>query len=71
MLHSRYEVRDRDGGLLGIYPAPISDHAEEVRALIEAHPGAKVTSTVTTDRACAAHPAYEADNCPICRTSRL
>ena len=70
-LHSRFEVRDRDGSLLGIFPAPISEHAEEVRALIAKHPGAEVRSTVSLDNPCSEHPAYEADNCPICGTAQV
>lgn len=68
-MHSRYEVRTQEGELLGIFPSPISEHAEKVKALIADHPGAEVRSTVSTDDACAEHPAYEADNCPICGTS--
>lgn len=68
-MHSRFEVRSRDGELLGIFPAPISDHADAVRALIDDHPGAEVHSTVSLDDPCAKHPAYEADNCPACGTS--
>lgn len=67
-LHSRFEVRGRDGALLGIFPAPISDHADAVRALIEKNPGAEVRSTVSPDSPCAEHPAYEGGNCPICGT---
>ena len=69
MLHSRFEVRDRDGNLLGIFPSPLSDHAEEVRSLVAAHPGSEVTSRVTTDDPCVTHPAYEANNCPACGTA--
>jgi hypothetical protein len=69
-MHSRFEVRGRGGELLGIFPAPIADHADAVRALIEAHPGAEVRSTVSVESPCADHPAYEADNCPICGTAR-
>ncbi|WP_435769719.1 hypothetical protein [Nocardioides sp. SYSU DS0651] len=68
-MHSRFEVRSRDGNLLGIFPAPISEHAEEVRALIDKHPGADVKPVVTLDNPCAKHPAYEAENCPACGTS--
>ena len=70
-LHSRFEVRSREGSLLGIFPAPISEHAEEVRALIAAHPGAEVRSKVTSDNPCEEHPAFEADNCPACGTATL
>jgi hypothetical protein len=65
-MHSRFEVRSRTGELLGIFPAPISEHAESVRALIAANPGAEVKPKVTIDNPCAEHPAYEADNCPVC-----
>lgn len=69
-MHSRFEVRNRDGQLLGIFPAPISDHADSVRALVADHPGAEVHSTVSLDDPCAEHPAYEADYCPICGSAR-
>lgn len=68
-MHSRFEVRSREGKLLGIFPSPISEHAEQVRALIAANPGAEVRSTVSLDNPCAEHPAYESDNCPACGTS--
>lgn len=69
MLHSRFIVRSGTGEVLGIFPAPISDHAEEIRALFSKHPGAEIKSMVTTDTPCALHPAYEADNCPACGRS--
>lgn len=68
-MHSRFEVRSRDGELLGIFPSPISEHAEEVRALIAKHPGADVHATVIVDNPCPEHKAYEADNCPACEPS--
>ena len=68
-MHSRFEVRSRDGELLGIFPAPITDHADAVRALIADHPGAEVRSTVSVDEPCSEHPAYEAHNCPACGTT--
>lgn len=66
MLHSRFVVRSRDGEVLGIFPAPLADHAVTIRALIAQHPGADVDARVTSDAPCDAHPAYEADNCPVC-----
>ena len=69
-MHSRFEVRSREGELLGIFPSPISEHVDEVRALIDRHPGADVRPVVTLDNPCAEHPAYEADNCPACGTTR-
>lgn len=66
MLHSRFIVRPRDGEVLGIFPAPLADHAVTIRALVEQHPGAEVEAKVTSDSPCDAHPAYEADNCPVC-----
>ncbi|MBF4770278.1 hypothetical protein ISU10_21085 [Nocardioides agariphilus] len=68
-MHTRYEVRSREGELLGIFPTPITDNFEAVRALIEKHPGAEVRSTVGVDNPCSEHPAYEADNCPTCGTA--
>lgn len=69
-MHTRFEVRAREGELLGIFPAPLAECAEQVKALIAAHPGAEVKSVVTLDDPCAAHPAYEADNCPTCGTAQ-
>jgi hypothetical protein len=66
MLHSRHVVRARCGGVLGIFSAPLADHAAPIRAIVAAHPGAKVESIVTTDSPCPDHPAFEADNCPSC-----
>lgn len=68
-MHSRFEVRSRDGELLGIFPASTSEHADAVRSLIAEHPGANVRPVVTLDNPCVEHPAYEADNCPICGTA--
>ncbi len=69
-MHTRYEVRSRTGDLLGIFPPPLEDHAEQIRALIAEHPGAEVKPKTTVDEPCADHPAYEADNCPACGTAR-
>lgn len=66
MLHSRFVLRSRDGEVLGIFPAPLADHAASIRVLIEDNPGAEVDASVTTDNPCHDHPAYEADNCPAC-----
>lgn len=68
-MHSHFEVRSGDGELLGIFPSPISEHAEQVRALIAEHPGAEIRPKVSLDNACAEHPAYEADYCPRCGTA--
>lgn len=65
-MHTRFEVRSATGDLLGIFPAPVADHAEQIRALIAGHPGADVKPVVTLDDPCPNHPAYEADNCPSC-----
>lgn len=67
MLHSRFVVRSRHGEVLGIFPAPIADSAQTIRALMSKHCGAQIRSIVTTDHPCGLHPAYEADNCPACR----
>lgn len=69
MLHSRVVVRSHHGEVLGIFPAPIADHAALIRALLAAHPRAEVNSVVTTDAPCRDHPAYEADKLPGVRTS--
>ena len=63
-MHSRFEVRGRDRELLGIFPAPLTDHADQIKTLIRQHPGAEVTPVVTLDNPCPRHDAYEADNCP-------
>lgn len=67
---TRFEVRTRSGELLGIFPGPISDHADQIRALIADHPGAAIKPVVAVDDPCSHHPAYTADNCPTCGTSR-
>lgn len=67
-MHSRFVVRSTSGELLGIFPAPMADHADSIRALIANHPGAKVKSEVTVENACGRHPAFEADNCLVCGT---
>jgi hypothetical protein len=64
----RFEVRPRRR-FAGVFPAPISEHAEEVRALIAEHPEAEVRPTVALDNPCVEHPAYEADYCPRCGLS--
>jgi len=69
-MHSHFEVRTAVGELLGIFPAPIAQHAEQVRALIADHPGAEVKSVVSVETPCPVHRVFEADNCPACGTSR-
>lgn len=69
-MHSRFEVRGRGGELLGIFPSPISDHAEQIKTLIADHPGAEVRSVTSLENPCPDHRAYEADNCPVCGTAR-
>lgn len=54
--------------LLGICPAPIADHADAVRALIDKDPGADVKPVVTLNAPGGEHPAYAAKHCPICGT---
>lgn len=68
-LHTRFEVRSREGKLLGIFPTPMTDSFDAIRALIEKHPGAEVRSTVSVDNPCSEHSVYEADNCPSCGTA--
>lgn len=69
-MHTRFEVRTRSGELLGIFPSPLEDDAEQIRALIADHPGAELKPRTSVDHPCAEHPAYEADNCPACGTAR-
>ncbi|GAB2878546.1 hypothetical protein GCM10027026_31640 [Myroides odoratimimus subsp. xuanwuensis] len=70
-MHTRFEVRSRSGDLLGIFPGPIEDHADQVSALMAERPGADVRPVVTLDNPCEGHPAYEADNCPGCGTASI
>ena len=62
-----YRVTSKAGELLGIFP---KGELLAVKALVDANPGAEVKPVVTIDNPCAAHPAYEADYCPACGTSR-
>lgn len=66
-MNTSYRVTDSTGNLLGIYP---KGALLEVKALVEANPGAQVKPVVSYD-ACAEHPAYEVGNCPACGTSRM
>lgn len=63
-----YRVTSTAGQLLGIFPA---GELAAVKALVDANPGASVKPVTTMTNACAAHPAYEADYCPSCGTSRI
>ena len=68
-LVTSYRVTDQAGGLLGIFP---KSELTAVKALVSAHPGSHVRPVVTiTGATCAAHPAFEADNCPSCGTTRM
>ena len=64
-MHTTYQIR-KAGELVGIF-----DNLAAVKEFVAANPGAEVKPVVTTDNTCAAHPAYEADNCPACGTSRM
>lgn len=66
-MNTSYRVTSKTGELLGIFP---KGALLEVKALVQANPGAEVKPVVTIDNPCAAHPAFEADNCPACGTAR-
>ncbi len=69
-MHSRLLVRAPSGEILGIFSPPLTDHAESIRALIAAHPGAEVKSEVWPENPCPLHAAFEVDYCPTCGTAR-
>lgn len=69
-MHTSYEARSRTGELLGIFPGPLMDCVEDIRALVAANPGAEVKPRVEASEPCRDHPAYEANNCPSCGTVR-
>jgi len=62
-MHTSYRVTSKAGELLGVFP---KGALLEVKALVEANPGAEVKAAVTIANPCASHRAYEADNCPAC-----
>lgn len=66
-MNSTYQVRTATGELLGIFGA---GSLLDVKALVQANPGAVVKSVVTIDSPCHSHPAFEASNCPACGTAR-
>lgn len=70
-MSTKIVIRSREGTLLGIFPSPLSDHADQVRALVAEHPGCKYESVSSVDVQCDAHPAYEAAYCPLCGTARV
>jgi hypothetical protein len=65
-MRTSYQVTSKDGRLLAPYST-----LSEVQTLVNASPGATVQAVVTVSNPCHAHPAYEADNCPVCGTSRM
>ena len=67
-MNTSYRVTSPAGHLLGIFP---KGELAAVKALVEANPGAQVKPVVTIDNPCDVHAAYEADNCPVCGTSRM
>lgn len=66
-MNTSYRVTSAAGHLLGIFP---NGALLDVKALVDANPGAEVKSVVTIDNPCVAHPAFEADYCPSCGTAR-
>lgn len=67
-MNTSYRVTTAAGELIGIYP---KGELAAVKALVNANPGAQVKPVVTIDNPCAVHATYEADNCPVCGTSRM
>lgn len=67
-MNTSYRVTSAAGHLLGIFP---KSELAAVKTLVEANPGAQVKPVVTIDSPCTEHAAYEADNCPLCGTSRM
>lgn len=65
-MSTSYRVTSKEGKLLATVGT-----LSEVMNFLAASPGADVKAVVTVDNPCAAHPAYEADNCPACGTSRM
>lgn len=68
-MSTRTVIRSRQGTVLGIFPAPLSDHADHVRALVAKNPGCKHESISSVDDPCPTHPSYEAAYCPLCGTA--
>jgi len=66
-MNTSYRVTSPAGELLGIFP---KGELAAVKALVDANPGAQVKPVVSYT-ACSKHAAYEADNCPVCGTSRM
>jgi len=66
-MNTSYRVTSPAGELLGIFP---KGELAAVKALVDANPGAQVKPVVSY-AACSKHAAYEADNCPVCGTSRM
>lgn len=69
-MHTRYEVRDGAGKILGIFPEPLKTHVEAIRALVAEHPGATVTPRTSPTRPCVDHTRFEDGNCPACGTAQ-
>lgn len=67
-MNTSYRVTSTAGELLGIFP---KGELAAVKALVDANPGASIKPVVTITNACSQHPAFEADNCPSCGTSRM
>lgn len=61
-----YWVSSKRGDILAVIPV---EHIDEVKALVNANPGATIKAHASIDNPCAKHPAYEADNCPGCGTA--
>lgn len=66
-MNTSYRVTNQAGELLGVFP---KGELLAVKALVDANPGASVKAVVS-HVACDQHPAFEADNCPACGTTRM
>lgn len=64
-MNTTFTVLSATGAALGSF-----DNLIDVKATVQANPGAEVKVSVAISNACTAHPAYEADYCPSCGTSR-
>lgn len=67
-MSTSYRVTSSTGQLLGVFP---QGSLLSVKSLVEANPGAQVKTVTSISNPCANHPAFEADNCPTCGTSRM
>lgn len=71
-MNTTYRITSRKGQTLAtVAKSEDGSHWAEIKAIVEANPGAEVKPVVTLTSRCEAHPAFEPDNCPSCGTSRM